>query len=101
VQSHTLSDPLYRLKFESAARIIPYKIMKFAFEVPAWLGGIKVSVVLFGIPGLVAILITYGIKHYFDLSHLAAIAIFAGVFLVSILSLFFTLVVLSRRREKQ
>jgi len=58
--------------------------MKYSYGVPAWMGGIKVSLILFGIPAIVAALITASIDHWIGLSRGAFFAVYTGIFLLGI-----------------
>jgi hypothetical protein len=75
--------------------------MKYSFGVPAWLGGIKVSLVIFGIPALVAILISPVLARRLELSRLAEMGVFAVSFLLTVITLLFILVARSRRASRK
>ena len=75
--------------------------MKFAFGVPAWLGGLKVSLILFGLPSLFAIIVAFVLGHWLDLALGTSAAIFIAVYLLSITVLVFILAVLSRNAAKK
>ena len=71
--------------------------MKYSFGVPAWLGALKVSLVLFGIPALAAFLITPMVARRLELSRPAETATFAGILLLGAVAVLVILVAWSRR----
>ena len=75
--------------------------MKYAFGVPAWLGGIKVSLVAFGIPAVVAGLAAGALTRRFELSGWAAFGLSIGVLIVTCAVWWFALIAWSRRTSKQ
>lgn len=75
--------------------------MKYSFGVPAWLGALKVSFVVFGIPALFTVLVMLGLSRWLPLSRGASAAVFAAIYLLSIVVLFFILVVLSTKTAKK
>ncbi len=56
--------------------------MKYSYGVPAWLGAIKVSLVLFGIPALLAAIAAPVLGQQLDLPRPAVQAIAVAIFLL-------------------
>ena len=75
--------------------------MKYSFGVPAWLGAIKVSFLVFGIPALVAVLVASVVGHRMGLSHFAEAVVFAATFLLAVVALLVILAAWSRRTAKK
>jgi uncharacterized protein YybS (DUF2232 family) len=75
--------------------------MKFAFGVPAWLGAVKITIILFGIPALVGVLISSALRRRFDLSVGLDLAIFVAAFLFSIVVWLLILATLNRIMTKK
>ena len=75
--------------------------MKYSFGVPAWLGAIKVSLVVFGIPALVAGLVVSVVGRQMALSRFAHVAVFAATFLLAIVALVFILAAWNRKAAKK
>lgn len=75
--------------------------MKFAFGGPAWLGAIKVSLVVFGIPGLVAITVALGMRRWLELSPASFTAVFAVAFIFTVALFMLVLAFWNRRAAKR
>jgi hypothetical protein len=71
--------------------------MKYSFGVPTWLGVIKVSLVLFGIPALVAALVTPVIGRWLELSRITEALVFVGTLLLGAVVVLIILAAWSRR----
>lgn len=71
--------------------------MKYSFGVPAWLGALKVSLVLFGIPALAAFLVTPVVGRHLELSRLAETAVFVTILLLGTVTVLIILAAWSRR----
>jgi hypothetical protein len=75
--------------------------MKYSFGVPAWLGALKVSLVLFGIPALVAFFATPVVGRWLELSRSAETAAFVMILLLSAVAVLLILAAWSRRAAKK
>jgi hypothetical protein len=71
--------------------------MKYRFGVPAWLGAIKVSLAVFGVPALVAAVVAWILNRRLELSGVADTTVFIVTFLSSSILFLVTLAVLKRR----
>lgn len=71
--------------------------MKYSFGVPAWLAAIKVSLMLFGIPALIAYFVAPVIGRRLELSRFAEAAIFVAVILFGAVVVFAVLALSSRK----
>jgi hypothetical protein len=71
--------------------------MKYSFGVPAWLGAIKVSLVVFGVPALLAALASVGLGRWFELTPSARVAVFVVLFLFVVAGFLVTLTLRNRR----
>jgi hypothetical protein len=71
--------------------------MKYSFGVPAWLGAIRVSLVLFGIPALIAFFVVPVVGRHLELSRFAEAALFVAVLLLGA-GVVLTILALSSRR---
>jgi len=71
--------------------------MKYSFAVPVWLGALKISLVLFGIPALAAFLITPMVGRHLELSRFAEAATFIGILLLGAVAVLAIMAVWGRR----
>lgn len=71
--------------------------MKYSYGVPAWLGALKVSLILFGLPALVAVFLAPVVGRWLGLSQIAEVAVYFTMILLGG-SLILTIAVLRSRR---
>jgi Zn-dependent protease len=75
--------------------------MKYAYAVPAWLGAVKVLLVLFGIPALVAFFAAPVVGRRLELSPAAEAVVAVMVLLIGAVANVFVLVAWGRRAAKK
>jgi len=75
--------------------------MKYSFGVPAWLGAIKVSLMLFGIPALIAYFVAPEIGRRLELSRFAEGVIFVAVILFGAVVMLAVLALSSKKSAKK